>query len=141
MESAEKSSKPPSNGPSDNLRQTYTTSTYGEGVAIDLTSSNTAVGSPKKNLSIFVVICLGWNICNSWAGVAVTLAVSLPSGGMVTVIYGILLTTFAYICCVGTLAELASVFPTAGGQYHWTSILAPKKLSRGLVSVNSHQFR
>jgi len=92
---------------------------------------------PRKDLGVFVVICLGWNICNSWAGVAVTMAVSIPSGGMVTLIYGILLTTFAYICIVGTLAELASVYPTAGGQYHWTSILAPKKLSRGLVDNSS----
>lgn len=100
----------------------------------DLQASSFEANHPKKNLGIFVVICLGWNICNSWAGVAVTMAVSLPSGGMVTVIYGILLTTFAYTCCVATLAELASCYPTAGGQYHWTSILAPKRLSRGLVS-------
>jgi len=37
--------------------------------------------------------------------------------------------------CALTLAELASVYPTAGGQYHWTSILAPKGWSRGLVSL------
>ncbi|GKT48205.1 choline transport protein [Colletotrichum spaethianum] len=30
------------------------------------------------------------------------------------------------------MAEIASVYPTAGGQYHWTSILAPRRLSRGL---------
>jgi len=100
----------------------------------DLQASSFESNHPKKNLGVFVVICLGWNICNSWAGVAVTMAVSLPSGGMVTVLYGILLTTFAYTCIVATLAELASCYPTAGGQYHWTSILAPKKYSRGLVS-------
>lgn len=37
--------------------------------------------------------------------------------------------------CAATLAELASVYPTAGGQYHWTSILAPAKWSRGLVNI------
>ncbi|TDZ31462.1 Choline transport protein [Colletotrichum spinosum] len=30
------------------------------------------------------------------------------------------------------MAEIASVYPTAGGQYHWTSILAPRPYSRVL---------
>ncbi|KAG2420476.1 hypothetical protein HFD88_000088 [Aspergillus terreus] len=30
------------------------------------------------------------------------------------------------------MAELASAYPTAGGQYHWCSILSPKAWSRGL---------
>lgn len=31
------------------------------------------------------------------------------------------------------MAELASVYPTAGGPYHWTSILAPQRYKRILV--------
>jgi choline transport protein len=37
--------------------------------------------------------------------------------------------------CAATLAELASVYPTAGGQYHWTSILAERRWGRGIVSI------
>jgi choline transport protein len=42
-----------------------------------------------------------------------------------------------------TLAELASVYPTAGGQYHFTSILAPQRYNRqfsyicGMISTLS----
>ena len=47
-----------------------------------------------------------------------------------TLIYGILLTTVIYLGIAILLAELASVYPTAGGQYHFTSILAPEHSSR-----------
>lgn len=127
----------PSTVPNSNAEKALTTTSHDEDRVTGTCPTTTGTRSLKRDLSSFVVICLGWNICNSWAGVSVTLAVSVPSGGMVTVLYGMLLVTFAYVCCVGTLAELASVFPTAGGQYHWTSILAPKKLARGLVSMPS----
>lgn len=85
-----------------------------------------------KDMGFLSVICLGWNICNSWLAVAVTMAIGLPQGGC-AILYGVLVVFVAYTCCVGTLAELASVYPTSGGQYHYTSILAPKSVSRALV--------
>ncbi|PTB42508.1 hypothetical protein M441DRAFT_68032 [Trichoderma asperellum CBS 433.97] len=75
-------------------------------------------------------ICIGWNICNSWAGVAGTLALTIALGGSVTPIYGAIV-CFVMVGCSGlTMAELVSIYPTAGGQYHWTSILSPDKCSR-----------
>ncbi len=38
-------------------------------------------------------------------------------------------------CCVLSMAELAARYATAGGQYHWTWLLAPEKVKRGMVSV------
>lgn len=49
-------------------------------------------------------------------------------------IYGPIVMLVLVGACVMTLAELANVYPTAGGQYHWTSILAPRGVSRVLVS-------
>jgi choline transport protein len=62
------------------------------------------------------IICLGWNICNSWSGVAATMALAITQGGSITLIYGVILIFFVLGCTVATLAELASVYPTAGGQ-------------------------
>ncbi len=63
------------------------------------------------------IICIGWNICNSWAGVAGTLALTIALGGSVTPIYGSIV-CFIMVGCSGlTMAELVSVYPTAGGQY------------------------
>lgn len=62
------------------------------------------------------------------------MALSIASGGSVTLIYGLIIIFIFVGSSAATLAEIASVYPTAGGQYHWTSILAPKEWSRGLVS-------
>lgn len=52
-----------------------------------------------------------------------------------TIIYGLLLMSMIYTATAFSLSELAARYPTAGGQYHWTSILAPPELSRGMVSA------
>lgn len=62
------------------------------------------------------ILCIGWNICNSWAGLAGTLALTIAQGGSVTLIYGVIV-CFVTVGCSGlTMAELVSVYPTAGGQ-------------------------
>ncbi|QRD91067.1 putative amino acid transporter [Aspergillus flavus] len=85
-----------------------------------------------RKLTPLQTISASWIICDSWAGVAATVALAVVQGGPVTLIYGLILIFFLVGACTLTLAELASTYPTAGGQYHWTSILAPKHLSRAL---------
>lgn len=52
------------------------------------------------------------------------------SGGPAGLIYGFILIwlgNFSVFICIG---ELASAVPTAGGQYHWVSLLAPRSNKR-----------
>lgn len=49
-----------------------------------------------------------------------------------SLVYGFLITSSLYGCIALTMAELACVYPTAGGQYHFVSILAPSKYYRSL---------
>lgn len=52
------------------------------------------------------------------------------SGGPAGLIYGFTLIwigNFSVFICIG---ELASAVPTAGGQYHWVSLLAPRANKR-----------
>ncbi|KAJ5387185.1 hypothetical protein N7509_009726 [Penicillium cosmopolitanum] len=86
----------------------------------------------ERSLGTFQIIGGGWNICNSWAGIVGTLAIGISEGGTILLLYGIVIMLVFGGCCATTLAELSSVYPTAGGQYHWTSILSPKKYSRVL---------
>ncbi|CAM1507612.1 Fc.00g072530.m01.CDS01 [Cosmosporella sp. VM-42] len=86
----------------------------------------------KRDISLIGIVALGWNICNSWAAVAATMVFSITSGGPVTLVYGIILIFVLGGCCAASMAELASAYPTAGGQYHWTGILAPRRWSREL---------
>lgn len=69
-----------------------------------------------RDISALGIICIGWNICNSWAGVAGTLALTIALGGSVTAIYGAIVCFVAVGCSGLTMAELVSVYPTAGGQ-------------------------
>ncbi|KAB8261427.1 amino acid/polyamine transporter I [Aspergillus pseudonomiae] len=85
-----------------------------------------------RKLTPLQTISASWIICDSWAGVAATVALAIVQGGPVTLVYGLILIFFLVGACTLTLAELASAYPTAGGQYHWTSVLAPRPLSRAL---------
>ncbi|XHG02048.1 hypothetical protein AWENTII_005411 [Aspergillus wentii] len=86
----------------------------------------------KRKFSILSIIAVGYNISNSWVAIAASFAIAIQSGGAVSLLYGIILVTIAMLCTGVTLAELASVYPTAGGQYHFTSILASSRWSRSL---------
>ncbi|KAL1592459.1 hypothetical protein SLS59_009812 [Nothophoma quercina] len=85
-----------------------------------------------RNMSGLETISAGWIICNSWAGIAATFALAIAQGGPVTLVYGPIVMCVLVGACAVSLAELASVYPTAGGQYHWVSILAPEKWNQGL---------
>ena len=87
----------------------------------------------KKTMGHFAITCVGFNICNSWVGLAATMVIGMEQGGSVTIIYGMMVTLLGLGCSAATMAELASVYPTAGGPYHWTSILAPRNCYRLLV--------
>lgn len=83
----------------------------------------------KANIGPLSLVALGFNICNSWAGLSASLQIALLQGGPVTLLYGMFVSTFATFADALTLAELASVYPTAGGQYHFVSILCPDKIN------------
>lgn len=86
----------------------------------------------KKQFNAATLLSMAFIICNSWAGISVSVQLALLQGGPVTLVYSILISTTAYFAIAASLAELTSVYPTAGGQYHFTSILAPKKARRFL---------
>ena len=81
------------------------------------------------------MVALSFNICNSWVAIATSLAIAISAGGSVTLLYGIICSCVVYACVGVSLAEMISVYPTPGGQYHFTSILASKKWSRGLSYI------
>ena len=109
-----------------------------EGIVGSVQLKGLNIQASGRKMTKLETISASWVICDSWAGVAGTIALAISQGGPVTLIYGPILTLFLVGACALTLAELASVYPTAGGQYHWTSILAPKRVNRGMVSNFNH---
>lgn len=84
----------------------------------------------KKHFTPLQIIAVGFNVSNSWASIAVSLAIAVAAGGTVTLVYGVIVAFLAYAAVAISMAELASVYPTAGGQYHFTSLVAPKSIAR-----------
>lgn len=70
----------------------------------------------RRHFSVLNIVALSFNICNSWSTIASSLAIAISAGGPATLIYGILLSVTAYSATAASLAELASCYPTAGGQ-------------------------
>ncbi|KAM5344475.1 hypothetical protein ACJ41O_013011 [Fusarium nematophilum] len=95
---------------------------------VDTASEHVVV---KQNLGFLNLIALAFNVCSSWAGVSASMQVALLQGGPAALLYGLFVSTSLYLSIALSMAELASVYPTAGGQYHFASILAPGRISRG----------
>ena len=57
------------------------------------------------------------------------------SGGPAGLVYGFLLVWLGNLSVFITMGELVSMIPTAGGQYHWVSILAPRQSKKFLSYV------
>jgi amino acid transporter len=51
----------------------------------------------------------------------------MPSGGSVSFVYGFIFCIICNICLSASVGELASIYPTAGGQYHYSYALSAKK--------------
>lgn len=89
----------------------------------------------KKDLGWIGILAAGFNASQSWIVMGATLSISLLYGPM-NVIWGVISVTPIYLCIGLTLAELVSAYPSTGGQYHWTFILAPPKYKSLLVRVD-----
>ncbi|CAG9975621.1 unnamed protein product, partial [Clonostachys byssicola] len=88
----------------------------------------------RKHMGFFSTLAAGFSINNSWLVAAATMVIPLSFGPMVTAT-DILIVAVVYTCVGLSLAELVSAYPTVGGQYHWTSLLAPDSVRRGMSFV------
>lgn len=57
-------------------------------------------------------------------GVSTTMYISLTDGQSVTVIWGWILVSLISVAIAASLAEICAVFPSAGGVYYWSAMLA-----------------
>lgn len=81
----------------------------------------------RRTFSIWSVLSVGFSLTNSWFAISAALITGIKSGGPLLLVYGIITVALMSTCVGVSLAELASAFPNAGGQYFWTNELAPRK--------------
>lgn len=60
-------------------------------------------------------------------GLSTTLYITLADGQCVSIIWGWVLVTLISIGIAASLAEICSVYPTAGGVYYWSAMLSTRK--------------
>ncbi|ODV83717.1 hypothetical protein CANARDRAFT_9281 [[Candida] arabinofermentans NRRL YB-2248] len=83
----------------------------------------------KKKFSIASIIGLGFSLMNVPFGIASTLSIGLVCGSSFTILWGWVLFSFFTVMISLSLSEIAARFPSSGGVYHFSSILANEKYS------------
>ncbi|PWW76734.1 amino acid transporter [Tuber magnatum] len=76
----------------------------------------------SRNLSMISILGLSFAIMGS-----TTMYITLTDGQSVTIIWGWVLVSLISLGIAASLAEICSVFPTAGGVYYWSAMLSPRK--------------
>ncbi|QSZ32892.1 hypothetical protein DSL72_002473 [Monilinia vaccinii-corymbosi] len=80
-----------------------------------------------RSLSMLSILGLSFAIMAVPFGFSTTLAYSLTDGQSVTVLYGWTFVSLMSLAIAASLAEICSVYPTAGGIYYWSAMLSTRK--------------
>ncbi|PWY89689.1 choline transporter [Aspergillus sclerotioniger CBS 115572] len=72
----------------------------------------------------------GFSITNSWVGYLSCFGQTLTYGGAQACIFSMVVAFMVQLTVTLGLAELASAYPSSGGQYHFCYILSPKRTKR-----------
>ncbi|KAK3045541.1 hypothetical protein LTR09_012884 [Extremus antarcticus] len=86
----------------------------------------------EEKFGLVSMIGFSCTIMITWEGILFVYQYGMYDGGPLGSIIGYLFCWIGYTLVALCLAELNSIFPTAGGQYHWTSELAPRSVRRPL---------
>ncbi|KAH8663624.1 amino acid transporter-like protein [Tricladium varicosporioides] len=88
--------------------------------------SNGETEELRKDFSVWSLGALCLALMATWEAVTSVVAAALTNGGAPCLFYNYVISFLGSIAIVCSLAEIASIYPTAGGQYHWVAALAPK---------------
>ncbi|CAK3901051.1 amino-acid permease [Lecanosticta acicola] len=86
----------------------------------------------KRNFSFASALGFVSVYMATWEFVLVSLSVGFSDGGYAGLFWCFVVTVICYASIVASLAEMESMSPTAGGQYHWVSEFGPPKYQRVL---------
>ncbi|KAF1925891.1 amino acid transporter [Didymella exigua CBS 183.55] len=90
----------------------------------------------KRRFGFLSILGFSCTVLITWEASLVLFLVGFQNGGPAGVVYGYLVVWLGTVSVFMVLAELVSIAPTSGGQYHWVSMMAPRRLSK-LLSYTS----
>ncbi|KAH8670667.1 amino acid permease [Ilyonectria robusta] len=79
----------------------------------------------NRQFSLLTLGALCICLMGTWEALSSVIATALLSGGAPCLFYNLVLSIICTLCIACSLAEIASIYPTAGGQYHWVAALCP----------------
>ncbi|ORY09606.1 amino acid permease-domain-containing protein [Clohesyomyces aquaticus] len=89
----------------------------------------------RRNFHHITILGFTMVILSTWEAQLATAVYALGNGGTGGLIWGYLIVMIGFGFIVASLAEMASMAPTSGGQYHWVSEFAPRSCQRFLSFI------
>ncbi|KAM0699414.1 hypothetical protein Q7P36_001462 [Cladosporium allicinum] len=89
----------------------------------------------RRNFKSLSVLGLATTTMSTWVALLLANAFSLTNGGLAGTVWVYLATWICTFALAASLAEMASMAPTSGGQYHWVSEFAPRAQSKFLSYI------
>ncbi|KOC11929.1 amino acid transporter [Aspergillus flavus AF70] len=90
----------------------------------------------RRNFRLISTIGFTTCIMGTWENVIASTSQGLRTGGRPCLFWSLIWACCGQLFIVLSLAEMSSMAPTAGGQYHWVSEFAPRKHQRFLSYVS-----
>jgi choline transport protein len=90
----------------------------------------------KRNFKFFATLGFVSIFVSTWEFALTSTYAGLLNGGFGGLVWEFLWTFCCYCTIVASLAEMTSMAPTAGGQYHWVSEFAPPKYQKILSYIS-----
>lgn len=81
----------------------------------------------KRSFGFWTTLAFTASLMCTWEAVFFANLTAMVNGGPPTLVYGFIYAVFGALSTAASLAEMASMYPTSGGQYHWCAMLAPEK--------------
>ncbi|KAH6974398.1 amino acid permease [Ilyonectria sp. MPI-CAGE-AT-0026] len=85
----------------------------------------------RREFSVFTLAALCSCLMASWEALATVITTALTNGGPPCLFYNYVMCFLCTVCITLSLAEIASIYPTAGGQYHWVAALSSASRKSG----------
>ncbi|PLB52816.1 amino acid transporter [Aspergillus steynii IBT 23096] len=89
----------------------------------------------KRRFGLTSTVGFACSIMLTWEAMIMNIQLGLMNGGPAGLVYGYIAVWIGFVSIFLAMGELASMFPSAGGQYHWAFLLAPKSSQRFLSHV------
>ncbi|KAE9377008.1 amino acid transporter [Stipitochalara longipes BDJ] len=89
----------------------------------------------KRNFGFLSIAGFVCSLLSTWECMFAVFTYGFSNGGPAGLVYGYIFCWIGTLATVASLAEMASMMPLSGGQYHWVSILAPARWAKFLSYI------